>query len=230
MKQSGVPVARARAGILDTRRKTGRAGSLAVTSWAPTVTPWSLQSPHPGPEAVSTEAACRAPGTAPGFTYPAAGSAQACHTHAKPRAAGPGAAGPVIRPPGGLGQVARPKTLGWWAQNLSPKLPEQVLARTPACAQQTSRSKTQPIPKTNTGKQTQEVTPTGQRSPEAPAQDAAQDLTRHEDTAPAGDGSRKGKGVSHFRYNCKRVSKEDGGRAFWSLAAGLFLFFVFCLF
>lgn len=33
--------------------------------------------------------------------------------------------------------------------------------------------------KTNTGKQIQEVTPTGQRSPEAPARDVAQHLTRH---------------------------------------------------
>lgn len=46
-------------------------------------------------------------------------------------------------------------------------------------AQQASRSKTQPTPKTNTGKRTREGTPTGQRSPEAPARDAAQDLTRH---------------------------------------------------
>lgn len=47
-------------------------------------------------------------------------------------------------------------------------------------------------------------------------------------TAPARDGSRKGKGVSHFRYNCKRDSKEDV-RTRLLVAHGLAFFFVFFL-
>lgn len=120
---------------------------------------------------------------------------------------------------------------GWRAQNRPPEtLLEQVLPGTPACAQHVSRSKTQPNLKTNTGKQTQEVTPTGQRSPEAPARDAARDLTRHDDTALAGEGSRKGRGVSHFRYNCRRVSKEDGGAPSGRSQLGFFCVFFFVFF
>lgn len=56
-------------------------------------------------------------------------------------------------------------------------------------------------------------TATGQRSPEAPAlygctkPHQARTTPRHRQ-----DGSRKGRGVSHFRYNCKRDIKEDGLR------------------
>lgn len=58
------------------QKEDGR-GSVAVAPWAPTVTPWSLQIPHPGPETVGMEAAWGAPGVAPSFAYPASGSAQA---------------------------------------------------------------------------------------------------------------------------------------------------------
>lgn len=58
------------------QKEDGR-GSVAVALWAPTVTLWSLQIPHPGPEAVGMEAAWGAPGVAPSFAYPARRSAQA---------------------------------------------------------------------------------------------------------------------------------------------------------
>lgn len=48
-------------------------------------------------------------------------------------------------------------------------------------------------------------------------------------TAPARDGSRKGKGVSHFRYNCKRDSKE-GARMRLVVAHGLAFLFFFVFF
>lgn len=58
-------------------QKEDAGGSVAVALWAPTVTPWSLQIPYPGPEAVGMEAAWGALGMVPSFTYPASGSAQA---------------------------------------------------------------------------------------------------------------------------------------------------------
>lgn len=48
-------------------------------------------------------------------------------------------------------------------------------------------------------------------------------------TAPARDGSRKGKGVSHFRYNCKRDGKE-GARTRLAVAHAWLFFFVFFVF
>lgn len=58
-------------------QKEDGGGSLVVAPWAPTVTPWSLQIPHPGLEAVGMETAWGVPRDGPSFTYPASGSAQA---------------------------------------------------------------------------------------------------------------------------------------------------------
>lgn len=82
--------------------------------------------------------------------------------------------------------------------------------------------------KTHTARQTQEMTPTGQRSPEAPARDAAQDPPGTGHHGPARDGSREGMGVKSLSVQLQRDSKEDvgTGRAFWS-ASGLAFFFVF---
>lgn len=85
-----------------------------------------------------------------------------------------------------------------------------------AWVQQASRSKTttkiQKDKHTYTHAHTHKNTgtATGQRSPEAPAlygctkPHQARTTPRHRQ-----DGSRKGEGVSHFRYSCKRDIKED---------------------
>lgn len=116
--------------------------------------------------------------------------------------------------------VAEPPHLTPWGLGWAPKQkrpgPDPMLraagaSRHPSPSLTSQRKPNHnPIQKTNTGEETQEGTPTGQRSPEAPARDAAQDRTRHARHHGTGrDGSRKGRGVSHFRYNCKRDSKED---------------------
>lgn len=51
-------------------QKEDGGGSLAVAPWAPTVTPWSLQIPHPGLEAVGMEAAWGAARDGPQFHLP----------------------------------------------------------------------------------------------------------------------------------------------------------------
>lgn len=107
----------------------------------------------------------------------------------------------------------------------------------PTQVQQASRSKTtttttkkkKKAPKTRTNTHTKKRpttgTATGQRSPEAPAlygctkPHQARTTPRHRQ-----DGSRKGKGVSHFRYNCKRDIKEDG---LWSARSLAYFFFLF---
>lgn len=88
----------------------------------------------------------------------------------------------------------------------------------------TTKKKKPPKPEqTNTRKKDPHTgTATGQRSPEAPAlygctkPHQARTTPRHRQ-----DGSRKGKGVSHFRYNCKRDIKEDG---LWSARSSAFFF------
>lgn len=109
----------------------------------------------------------------------------------------------------------------------------------PTQVQQASRSKTTTTttkkekkkqqqkkpPNTHMKKRPTHRTATGQRSPEAPAlygctkPHQARTTPRHRQ-----DGSRKGKGVSHFRYNCKRDIKEDG---LWSARSLAYFFFLF---
>lgn len=99
-----------------------------------------------------------------------------------------------------------------------PQLLEQIPPSTPA--QQASRSKIQPNPKANTGRQTQ-VTPTGQRSPEAPAQTLHKTSPGTEDAAPAGSG-----GGSKSLSVQLQVSKEDVGTRLRLLAASFFFSFL----
>lgn len=168
------------------------------------------------------------PNTTPNFTDSATLPTQALDPHAKPR---------LRRDP-----VAEE----WTSAECEPagSLPyssgvSPAWDPSPTQVQQASRSKTTTMTKKKKKEQTKKPeqthtrkkedphtgTATGQRSPEAPAlygctkPHQAQTTPRHRQ-----DGSRKGKGVSHFRYNCKRDIKEDG---LWSARSLAYFFFLF---
>lgn len=177
-----------------------------MAPWAPTLTPWSAK-PPPRARGGGTEAARGGPGITPfhlpwGWTSP-----NLTHTcEAK------GSKGGTSWKPGAGGEAGLVGTD-------PPQLLEQIPPSTPA--QQAGRSKIQPNPKANTGRQTQ-VTPTGQRSPEAPAQTLHKTSPGTEDAAPAPAGS--GGGSKSLSVQLQ-VSKEDVGTRLRLLAASFFFFF-----
>lgn len=185
--------------------------------WAPTVTPWSLRCHHPGPEVVDVAAACGGRG---GGSQDSSQSHLLCHLGVNPR-------------PGPTRQAEAQKDQ--LAENVCRRMCELCLGPRPnsgpASQQKQNRNK---IQKKQTNKQTHTHkntphtgTATGQRSPEAPAlygctkPHQARTTPRHRQ-----DGSRKGKGVSHFRYNCKRYQR---GRPLVGSQLGFFFFFFFFL-
>lgn len=134
----------------------------------------------------------------------------------------------------GTGQVLKAEKPGLLGTDTPPPYPmEQVLPKTPASLRsgKPAAEELQPNPKNKHRRTHKKGQPQVKGHQKHQHFTAAQNLTRHgrhhgTTTAPARDGSRKGRRVSHFRYNCKRYQ-----RGCLRLARGLaFFFFLFCLF
>lgn len=156
------------------------------------VTPWSLQCHHPGPEVADVEAAWGP--IAPDFTYSATALTQALDPQCQAKAQRDHVAEEWRSAAEGKPQAV-PDTPGEYVLPGSSKPAEAKPQQNPK--KQTLTHKTQGQPQVKGHQKHQHFT-------------AAQNLTRHGQHHGTGKTeSRKGKGVSHFRYNCKRDIKED---------------------
>lgn len=203
-----------------------------MTLWETTVNPWSLHHHHPGPGVVDVEAV-RGPQMDPQFHHTLLQDQPKLQKHMENQgSAGVGVADIHSRPVRNRAGAESRKTWAARHRHPPPYPMEQVLPKTPASLRsgKPAAEELQPNPKNKHRRTHKKGQPQVKGHQKHQHFTAAQNLTRHgrhhgTTTAPARDGSRKGRRVSHFRYNCKRYQ-----RGCLRLARGLAFFFSFLSF